>query len=132
MDARLDRAPDAAIIERLAQAALTRLPAAFQPSLADVVIRIEEFATTEQLASVGLAHAWQLVGLYRGHPVTRQSQWASGDLPPTIYLFLQPLLMRWRRSGAPLEAVVNHLVVHEVGHHFGLSDEEMHALEGED
>jgi predicted Zn-dependent protease with MMP-like domain len=71
----------------------------------------------------------QLVGLYRGHPVDKQSVWASGDLPPTIFLFRQPLLARWRQTGATLDEVVNHLVVHEVGHHFGLSDETMYGLE---
>ena len=123
--------PDEATIERLARAALMRLPAEFHPYLADIVIRIVEFADSEQLASVGLSDARQLVGLYRGHPVDKQSIWASGDLPPTIYLFRQPLLMRWRRSRASLEEVVNHLVVHEVGHHFGLSDETMYGLERE-
>jgi predicted Zn-dependent protease with MMP-like domain len=121
--------PSEALIERLAREALARLPEAFQPNLADIVIRIEEFADPEQLASVGLDDPRRLVGLYRGHPVSKQSIWASGDMPPTIFLFRQPLLARWRQTGAPLEAVVNHLVVHEVGHHFGLSDAEMHALE---
>lgn len=129
MTGTLRTAPDTDTIERLARAALARLPAAFQPYLDDVVIRIEEFATPEQLASVGLGNPWQLVGLYRGHPVDKQSIWASGTLPPTIYLFRQPLLARWRQTGASLEAVVNHLVVHEVGHHFGLSDADMHGLE---
>jgi predicted Zn-dependent protease with MMP-like domain len=127
----LRTAPDTDTIERLARAALARLPAAFQPYLGDIVIQIEEFATPEQLASVGLSQPWQLVGLYRGHPVDKQSIWASGTLPPTIYLFRQPLLARWRQTGATLEAVVNHLVVHEVGHHFGLSDADMHGLEGD-
>jgi predicted Zn-dependent protease with MMP-like domain len=121
--------PSEETIERLARAALERLPADFQPYLADIVIRIEEFADAEQLGSVGLSNPRQLVGLYRGHPVSKQSIWASGDMPPTIFLFRQPLLARWRQTGAALEAVVNHLVVHEVGHHFGLSDDEMHALE---
>lgn len=94
-------------------------------------MKVEEFADPEALASVGLTNRWQLVGLYRGHPVNKQSIWVSGDMPPTIFLFRQPLLARWRQTGAPLEAVVNHLVVHEVGHHFGLSDDEMHGLEGE-
>jgi len=125
----LRTAPDTDTIERLARAALARLPAAFQPYLGDIVIRIEEFATAEQLASVGLTKPWQLVGLYSGHSVDKQSIWASGTLPPTIYLFRQPLLARWRQTGATLEAVVNHLVVHEVGHHFGLSDADMHGLE---
>ena len=130
MDGRiLEPSPDA--IERLAGEALRRLPEEFHPYLADIVIRIEEFADPEQLASVGLTDPRQLVGLYRGHPVSKQSIWASGDLPPTIFLFRQPLLARWRQTGATLDAVVNHLVVHEVGHHFGLSDAEMHELEGE-
>ena len=124
--------PDEATIERLARAALKRLPEEFQAYLPDIVIRIAEFATPEQLESVGLDDRWRLVGLYRGHPVDKQSIWASGDLPPTIFLYRQPLLMRWRRSGASLEAVVNNLVVHEVGHHFGLSDDTMYGLEGED
>jgi predicted Zn-dependent protease with MMP-like domain len=127
----LHRAPDAELIERLAHEALRRLPAEFRAHLADIVIRVEEFATSEQLASVGLTYPWQLVGLYRGNPVDKQSIWASGTLPPTIYLFRQPLWARWRQTGATLEAVVNHLVVHEVGHHFGLSDGVMHGLEGE-
>lgn len=126
------RAPDGAIIERLARAALLRLPNEFHPYLVDIVLKVEEFAGAEQLASVGLSNRWHLVGLYRGHPVSKQSIWASGDMPPTIYLFRQPLLARWKQTGASLEAVVNHLVVHEVGHHFGLSDDEMEALEGED
>ena len=119
------------MIEHLAGVALRRLPEEFHPYLADIIIRIEEFADPEQLASVGLTDPRQLVGLYRGHPVSKQSIWASGDLPPTIFLFRQPLLARWRQTGATLDAVVNHLVVHEVGHHFGLSDAEMHELEGE-
>ena len=123
--------PSEEAIERLASEALARLPEEFLPYLADIVIRIEEFASAEQLASVNLSDPRQLVGLYRGHPVNKQSVWASGDLPPTIYLFRQPLIARWRQTGATLEAVVNHLVVHEVGHHFGLSDEEMHALEAD-
>ncbi len=130
MDGRIPE-PNADLIERLAREALRRLPDEFHPYLTDIVIRIEEFADPEQLASVGLTDRRQLVGLYRGHPVSKQSIWASGDLPPTIFLFRQPLLTRWRQTGATLEAVVNHLVVHEVGHHFGLSDAEMHELEGE-
>jgi predicted Zn-dependent protease with MMP-like domain len=128
----LHSAPDAETIERLARAALLRLPADFQPYLTDVVIRVEEFADAEQLASVGLSDPRRLVGLYRGHPVDKQSIWASGDLPPTIFVFRQPLLARWRQTGATLEAVVNHLVVHEVGYHFGFSDETMHGLEDEE
>jgi predicted Zn-dependent protease with MMP-like domain len=121
--------PEPAIIEQKAHEALARLPEAFRPHLTDIVIRVEEFADAETLAEMNIANPWQLVGLYRGHPVNRQSVWASGDLPPTVYLYRQPLLLRQQQTGATLEAVVNHLVVHEVGHHFGLSDADMHALE---
>lgn len=131
MNRALHPLPDGEIVERLARAALTRLPPQFHPYLADIVIRIEDFASPEDLASVGHTDRWRLLGLYRGHSVDKQSIWASGDLPPTILLFLQPLLVHWRRSGASLEAVVNQLVTHEVGHHFGLSDAEMERLEGE-
>lgn len=123
--------PDAAVIAEKAQAALARLPAAFQEHLRDIVIRVEDFADPQTLSSMGMDSPWQLVGLYRGHPINHQSVWASGDLPPTIHLYRQPLLQRQQQTGASLEAVVNHLVVHEVGHHFGLSDAEMHALEEE-
>jgi len=123
--------PDTGTIERLARDALEHLPEAFQPYLGDIVIRVQEYADPEQLASVGLNDPRRLVGLYRGHPVSKQSVWASGDLPPTIFVFRQPLLARWRHAGASLEEVVTHLMTHEVGHHFGLSDAEMHSLEDE-
>lgn len=122
-------APSASIIEKKAGDALRRFPEQFRAHLLDIVIRVEEFADPEMLSSVGLKSPWQLVGLYRGHPVSKQSVWASGDLPPTVFLFRQPLLARWRQSGSSLDAVVNHLIVHEVGHHFGFSDEDMRALE---
>lgn len=130
MSRRSFNAPEPAIIEQKAQEALRRFPEEFRAHLADIVIRVEEFADAEMLSSVGLEDPSQLVGLYRGHPLSKQSVWASGDLPPTIFLFRQPLLHRWRRTGASLDAVVNHLIVHEVGHHFGLSDRDMSALEG--
>lgn len=121
--------PEAAVIEQKAHEALRRFPEAFRAHLSDIVIRVEEFADPDTLSKLGMASPWQLVGLYRGHPLNQQSVWASGDLPPTIFLFRQPLLLRQKQSGASLDAVVNHLVVHEVGHHFGLSDEVMKALE---
>ena len=121
--------PDAATIRRLADAAVAALPAQFREHLGDVVMQVEEFADAETLAAMGIDSKWNLVGLYRGHPTTQQSVWVGGTMPPRIFLYRQPLLARQRRTGASLAAVVNHLVVHEVGHHFGLSDEVMHALE---
>lgn len=115
--------------ELTARATLDRLPAEFREHLQQVVLRIEEFASAEQLAGVGIADRWQLTGLYEGVPLTEQSSWSSGDMPPAISLFRQPLLREMRETGVNFEDLVRHVVIHEAGHHFGFSDEDMHRLE---
>lgn len=122
-------APDAATFERLARTAMATLPARFREHLDGVRITIEEFADDETLAALGIEDAWDLTGLYHGRPMDEQSVWISGEMPPVISLFRQPLLAEWCETGVGLEELVTHVVVHEVGHHFGLSDEEMHAIE---
>ena len=129
MTNRIAQLPDAAAIERLAHKAIRQLPQIFRDYLPDVVIRVEEFADSEALQSVGLSNPWQLIGLYHGCPLNRQSIWATGDMPSIISLFRRPLLKEWARTGASLENVVTHVIVHEVGHHFGLSDDQMQAIE---
>ncbi|MBV7267293.1 metallopeptidase family protein [Erythrobacter ani] len=121
--------PTPADFEAAAQRALARMPQEFRDQLASVVLRIEEFATPEQLASVEIHNRWNLSGLYEGIPLTEQSSWSSGDMPPVISLFRQPLLLEMRETGVEFEELVRHVVVHEAGHHFGFSDEDMHALE---
>lgn len=116
-------------MEQLARAAISAMPGQFRSRLGDVVIKVEEFATREQLDSVGIASRWDLTGLYEGRPIDEQSQWDSGDLPPVITLFRQPLVREWRETGVDLAALIHHVTIHEAGHHFGLSDEAMHALE---
>lgn len=124
-------APDAAAFERLGEAAVARLPERFRAHLAGVVLRVEEEADAAVLAELGLDHPDELTGLYRGRSLAEASSWASGELPPTIHLYRLPLLIEWIETGVSLEALVTHVVVHEVGHHFGLSDAAMHALEEE-
>lgn len=121
--------PDRHIFERLAAQTVSSMPARFRAQLADVVMQVAEFATGEQLASVGLKHKWELSGLYEGIPLTRKSVWNPSEMPPRIWLFRQPLLAEWRSTGVGLADLVRHVVVHEAGHHFGFSDEEMHLLE---
>ena len=123
--------PDAATFERLAHEAVDRLPPEFRDRLVDVVIRIEEFADRETLAAVGLENPWQLLGLYHGRPLSKQSIWSSGDLPSIISLFRRPLLKQWSENGGSLADIVTHVMVHEAGHFFGLSDDEMHVIENE-
>lgn len=113
----------------MAQAVIDALPADFREPLRSVVVRIEEFATREQLDPVDIRSKWDLTGLYEGRPLDEQSIWDPGDLPPVISLFRQPLVREWRETGVDFEDLVRHVVIHEAGHHFGFSDEEMHWLE---
>nr|WP_295374204.1 metallopeptidase family protein [uncultured Sphingosinicella sp.] len=122
-------APDAAAIERLADAAIAGLPEHFCRYLDGVVLRVEEFAQDEVLEQFGIEDPFQLSGLYTGRPVGQQSSMLSGELPAMIHLYRRPLLDEWAESGVSLEELVTHVIVHEVGHHFGFSDEDMHALE---
>ena len=124
-------APDAAAIERLAEAAIARLPEHFRRHLSNVVLRIEDYADDEVLEQLGIEDAFELTGLYSGRSLDRQDSWTSGELPPMIHLYRRPLLDEWAETGVSLEALITHVIVHEVGHHFGFSDADMHRLEDE-
>lgn len=122
-------APDAAAIERLADAAVAALPEHFRRHLDGVVVRVEEFATDEVLDAMGIEDGFELTGLYSGRSMRDDSSWASGEMRPIIHLYRRPLLDEWVETGVTLEALITHVIVHEVGHHFGLSDADMHAIE---
>jgi predicted Zn-dependent protease with MMP-like domain len=126
----MDRqAPSAETIEALARAALARIPEPFASHLADVVLIVDEFADDETLDALGIDDAYGLTGLYHGRPIGEKSSFESGALPDRIHLYRQPLLAEWCETGVDLGDLITHVVVHEVGHHFGLSDDDMHALE---
>ena len=122
-------APDAAAIEALAEAAIARLPAQFRQHLTKVVLRVDEFADDAVLDQLGIEDPFELSGLYTGRPVGEQTNWASGELPPMIHLYRRPLLDEWTETGVALEDLITHVIVHEVGHPFGFSDADMHAIE---
>lgn len=128
-DARQTCPPDAAAIERLADAAIARLPAEFRAMMAHVVLRVEEMPDDAMLNELDLESPYELTGLYSGRSLRESSSFASGELPPMIHLFRVPLLLEWVETQVSLEALVTHVIVHEVGHHFGLSDAAMHAIE---
>lgn len=113
----------------MASAALRALPPVFRAQVTDVVVRVEEFATREELEAVGLDDRWDLSGLYEGRPLSERSIWDAGEMPAIVTLFRQPLLREWRETGVRLDDLVRHVVIHELGHHFGFSDETMHLLE---
>jgi predicted Zn-dependent protease with MMP-like domain len=129
MSERQTFAPDAAEIERLADAAIARMPEHFRRHLDGVVLRVEEFADDDVLAELGIEDAFELSGLYTGRPIGERSSMLSGELPAMIHLYRRPLLDEWAEAGISLEALVTHVIVHEAGHHFGFSDADMHAIE---
>jgi predicted Zn-dependent protease with MMP-like domain len=124
-------APSAADIETIARASLLRLPEPFASHLRDVVLTVDEFADDETLAAMGIDDPFDLTGLYHGLPLAEKSVDQWGTLPDRIFLYRRAILDEWSAEGETLEHLVHHILVHEVGHHFGLSDEDMHRLEDE-
>ncbi|PKP98075.1 MAG: neutral zinc metallopeptidase [Alphaproteobacteria bacterium HGW-Alphaproteobacteria-15] len=122
-------APSAATMEALARAALARIPEPFASHLPDIVLIVEEFADEATLREMGMEDPFELTGLYSGRPIGEKSTFDVAAMPDRIHLYRRPLLDEWVETGVTLEALVTHVVVHEVGHHFGLSDDDMHALE---
>ncbi len=121
--------PSADEIEAIARAALAALPAEFRATLGDVVLQVEEFADEATLTAMGIDDPFDLSGLYEGVPLPERSVDQSGTLPERIRLFRRPLLDEWENGEDTLEHLVAHVLIHEVGHHFGFSDADMHALE---
>lgn len=122
-------APSLADIERLAQAAVERLPELFRAHLASVILKVEDFPDATVMAEMELETAWDLLGLYWGRHVGMKGDVPTGALPDMIFLYRRPLLDVWAEGEETLEGLVTHVLVHEVGHHFGLSDEAMDAIE---
>lgn len=122
-------APDADAISAIARATIAGLPEEFRAYLGDVVLIVEEFADDETLEALGIEHPLDLSGLYHGRPLGEKSSMDSGSLPDRIHLYRRAILDEWIETGVSLEALVAHVTIHEIGHHFGLSDEDMHALE---
>ncbi len=134
MSAKMDRqehgpAPDADTFEAVARAAIGKLPAEFRAHLGDVVFQVEEEADAETLARLGLEHPLDLTGLYHGRPIGTKSVSDFGTLPDRIFLYRQAILAEWCETGVRLDDLIAHVTIHEIGHHFGLSDDDMHALE---
>ena len=116
-------------MQLMAERVVASLPERFRTQMDEIVMQVEDFATTEQLTSVELADKWELTGLYEGEALPDRSVWQSHRMPARIWLFREPLIAEWRETGVRMDDLVRHVVIHEAGHHFGFSDEEMHALE---
>jgi len=123
------RAPSLAEFETIANAAFKNLPAAFRDMTKDVLIRVEDFATDEVLDSLSIESEFGLLGLYQGVDLTRQSVLDPSPLPEMIFLYRRPILDYWAEHDDALGDIIAHVLVHEIGHHFGLSDDDMERIE---
>lgn len=125
------RPPSLADFEAIANKTFARLPAAFRDMTKDVVIRVEDFPTDEVLDALHINSPYGLLGLYHGIDLTRQSVLDVSPLPEMIFLYRRPILGYWETHDEALEDIIAHVLIHEIGHHFGLSDADMERIESE-
>ena len=124
-------APDCDDIAEMAEEALTVIPEPLRSRLQNVLISVEEFPDDEIIAAMGLESPFDLLGLYQGISPDQKSKFDLMDDPDLVLLFRRPILDYWCESEDSLDAVVRHVLVHEIGHHFGFSDEDIAEMEQE-
>ena len=113
----------------LRDAAYRRLPERFRALTGDLLIRIEDFPTDEVLDAMGIESPFDLLGLYSGVDLARKSVMDVSALPDMVFLYRRPILDYWAEHEETLGHIVTHVLVHEIGHHFGLSDADMEHIE---
>ncbi|MBB4659885.1 metallopeptidase family protein [Parvularcula dongshanensis] len=121
--------PDLETFGKMAQTAYDELPEAFRRMSADVMIRVADFAEDDVLADLEIDDPYDLLGLYHGVDVTQKSLWDVHAQPDMVFLYRRPILRFWQTGPDTLDEIVRHVLVHEIGHHFGLSDDDMYGLE---
>jgi predicted Zn-dependent protease with MMP-like domain len=124
-------APSLAAFETIADGAYRRLPERFRALTGDLLIRIEDFPTDEVLDAMGIESPFDLLGLYSGVDLARKSVMDVSALPDMVFLYRRPILDYWAEHEETLGHIVTHVLVHEIGHHFGLSDADMEHIESE-
>lgn len=124
------QAPSFAGFEALAAKAYAGLPEHFRNLCEDLVIRVDEFPSREVVAALRVGSPYNLLGLFQGIGLPfRPDSGVSGLMPNMIWLYRRPILAYWAEHDDSLEAIITHVLVHEIGHHFGFSDADMAALE---
>ena len=123
-------APSLADIERLARAAHDGLPQVFRQHCEGLLIRVADLADEETLAEMKIENPFELTGLYQGIPLTGKSVMDVATGPDTVWLYRRPILDEWaERGGVTLAALVGHVLIHEIAHHFGYSDDDIAAID---
>ena len=123
------KAPSLAEMEAMAHEVFERLPKHFRDLCEGVIIRVDDFPTDEVLDEMECETEFDLLGLFQGIGLPFQSELAPAHMPNMIWLYRRPILDYWAEHEDSLTAIVTHVLVHEIGHHFGFSDEDMEALE---
>ena len=122
-------APSLDHIERLARASFEELPAEFRELARDIAFVVEDFPDEETMKDLGLDSEFELLGLFHGSDLAARRANRGRAEPTMIVLYRRPILDYWAEHNEPLRAIVRHVLIHEIGHHFGLSDEAMEAIE---
>jgi predicted Zn-dependent protease with MMP-like domain len=126
-------APSLDDIAAMASAALEALDEPFRTLARDIAIKVEDFPDEELIASEGIENPYELTGLYQGAGLPREEPWSNPGMPGRVWLYRLPILNEWMETGdITLEELVAHIVIHEFGHHFGWSDEEIDAINDSD
>src|SRR5262249_13366935 len=123
------KTPSLTHLEVLAREVFAHLPGRFRVLCEGLVIQVEDFATDEVLDSMDIESPFELLGLFQGVGLPFRSESEPVQMPNMIWLYRRPILDYWAEHDETLGAIVAHVLVHEIGHHFGLSDDDMHALE---
>ena len=122
-------APTLGEFEAIALAAFRRLPQQFRDLCVGLVIRVDDFPTDEVLDQMGIESEFDLLGLFQGTGLPFRSESAPVQMPNMIWLYRRPILDYWAEHEETLGAIITHVLVHEIGHHFGLSDDDMQTIE---
>jgi predicted Zn-dependent protease with MMP-like domain len=123
------KAPSLEEFETIALEAFRRLPAEFRARCEGVVVRVDDYATDEVLDHMGIESELDLMGLFQGVGLPFQSESAPAHMPNMVWLYRVPILLYWVEHEETLGAIITHVLVHEIGHHFGLSDDDIYGIE---
>jgi predicted Zn-dependent protease with MMP-like domain len=129
---RFNTPPSADDLLEMAEAAFTAIPEGLREAVRGTALLVEELPDEETLKALGLEHPWELTGLYRGTPLTEKSVLDVPAGPDTILLYREPILVEWVETGEDLFRLVRNVLIHEIAHHFGFSDDDIARLEGEE
>jgi predicted Zn-dependent protease with MMP-like domain len=122
-------APSLEEFERMAEDAYRALPDEFRALCSDVVIRVAEYPTDDVLDEMGLESELDLMGLFQGVGLPFRAEGGAGQMPNMVWLYRVPILLYWAEHDETIGTIVTHVLVHEIGHHFGMSDEDMARIE---